>query len=116
MARKPSKKSLNASLDRLASIQARERAKGMCERCGRPATQTHHFMSRRFRRLRWHRANLIATCAACHRFAHDCAAVYAEWFRSHRPEDYAYCMKAENRAPINRSVADLQDLRDEMAA
>jgi hypothetical protein len=114
--KRPSKTTLNNSLDRMASLQARERAHNLCERCGAPATQVHHFYSRRFRRIRWDQRNLISICATCHRFAHDCPAAFVWWFERVRPDDYTYLMNPDNRAPINRSIGDLIDLRDEMAA
>jgi 5-methylcytosine-specific restriction endonuclease McrA len=112
--RKASKKTLNATLDRLVSIQVREANGHRCERCGQPATQVHHFYSRRFRRIRWSAANLVSICASCHRFAHDCPAAFVEWFKASRPEDYRALSDPEIRAPINRSVADLEDLREQL--
>jgi hypothetical protein len=130
MAKKPSKKTLNASLWRTASLLARERANHRCEKCGQPATQTHHVYTRDFHRIRYDRHNLVALCFSCHKGrngAHDSPLDFMEWFKSYRPEDYAFIRDPANRKPINRSIGDrmdlraeleaeLRDLRDEMAA
>jgi hypothetical protein len=37
-----------------------------------------------------------------------------EWFKASRPEDYRALSDPAIRAPINRSVADLEDLREQL--
>lgn len=116
MTRRASKKSLNAALDRLVSIQVREAKGHKCERCGMPANQVHHVISRRYRRLRFDKRNLVSICPQHHFLAHESPVDFIEWFRRVRPDDYDFIRDPENSKPINRSLADLEDLRDELRA
>lgn len=114
MPRRPSKKTLNAALDRLVSIQVREANGHRCERCGLPANQVHHVLSRRYRRLRFDKRNLVSVCPRHHMEAHHSPVDFIEWFRRVRPEDYEFIKDPENSKPINRSLADLEDLREQL--
>ena len=57
-AKKISRKSIIAKLDKLTSEQVR--AIGKCERCGKKETlQAAHIYSRNYKHLRWERENLL---------------------------------------------------------
>jgi hypothetical protein len=114
VARKPSKTTLNNALDRLVSIQVREANDHKCERCGLPANQVHHVLSRRYRRLRWDKRNLVSICPRHHMGAHHSPIEFLDWFRRARPEDYDFIRNPESSKPINRSVSDLETLRDQL--
>jgi hypothetical protein len=121
--RKPSKKTLTTALDRLASLEARKRANGLCEVCGAPANQVHHYVKRANRRVRFDLRNLISICPRCHWWAEGKIfgvfgghTRFETWFAENRPEDHAYLNEWENIKPIHRTLRELQDLRDEWAA
>ena len=43
-----------------------------CEACGKTSTlQTHHYIGRRNRALRWVQANLFCLCSGCHTLRRD---------------------------------------------
>lgn len=42
------------------------RARGDCERCGNPASQTAHIIGRRFAKVRTDERNAWALCGSCH--------------------------------------------------
>jgi hypothetical protein len=46
--------------------------------------------------------------------AHHSPIEFIDWFRRVRPEDYDFIRNPESSKPINRSVADLEDLRDQL--
>jgi hypothetical protein len=111
MPRKPTKKGLTRRLDTLWSLEVRKRAGGICEWCGkRVATQAHHAVGRGNRRLRWNSANGVAVDGGCHLYIEAHPFEFTEWFKEHRPEDYDYLSRPESKAPIMRSLPDLQDL------
>lgn len=117
MARKPTIKSLKNKADRTWSERVKVRAGGRCERCGRyEGVQSHHAVSRKNHRLRFSLANGIALCSGCHWYAHQHPFAFGEWFKSHRPEDYAFVCDPENTKPIKRSLGDYIDLNEELAA
>jgi hypothetical protein len=79
----------------------------------------HHVYSRDWHRIRFDPRNLVAVCFMCHRGrggAHDAPVDFVEWFQAYRPDDYAFIRNYENRKPINRSVADLMELREQIKA
>jgi 5-methylcytosine-specific restriction endonuclease McrA len=62
---KTDRKKITEKLDKLVSKQVR--AKGFCERCGKTDNlQCAHIYSRKNKRLRWDKENLLCLCAGCH--------------------------------------------------
>jgi len=114
------RKSIKASCDRLWSQVVKTRAGGVCERCGRSPEDrrgfhAHHVDGRNNHRLRFEVRNGWASCAACHRWAHDHPLLFAAWFQEHRPEDAEWVVHAEQREPIHRSLTDYLDLETELS-
>ncbi len=67
---------------------------GICEVCGKPARDNHHFIGRKNRTLRWDLRNKVELCFQDHtggsQSAHNDSPWFNDWFKEHRPEDYEY--------------------------
>lgn len=118
MPRTPTIKSLKNKADRKWAESVKRNAKGRCERCGKyEGVQSHHVVGRQNHALRFDVRNGVALCWYDHYvFAHQHPLDFAEWFREHRPADYAYVMDPENRKPVKRTIQDYMDLNEELAA
>lgn len=73
------KKSLIKKADKAWSHAVKVRASHKCEVCGKKATNSHHYISRSNRMLRWDLGNGIAVCAGCHLFANKSFHKNPEW-------------------------------------
>lgn len=89
--------------DRLFSLLVRERANWKCECCGkqyeRGAQGLHcsHFVSRRYRGLRWHPQNAAAHCFGCHQRLGGNPLDFAEWIKNHVGEKtYDWLLRRKN--------------------
>lgn len=110
-------KSLTNKADRIWSSRVKVRAAGRCERCGRyEGVQSHHVVSRKNRRLRFDVRNGCATCAGCHWFAHQHPLAFAKWFAEHRPDDYLFLTDPDNTRPIQRSLGQMEEVLEDLAA
>ena len=75
--------------DRLFSLLVRERSGWKCEYCGKqyePNSQglhCSHFVSRRYRGLRWHPMNAAAHDFGCHQRLGGNPIEFAEWVERH---------------------------------
>ena len=118
MARKPTMKSLSNKADRIWAEKVKARAKGRCEYCGSyEGVQSHHVVSRRVRRLRFDVRNGVALCPRDHLiFAHQHPLAFARWFSEYRPEDHAYLTDPDNVKPIQRSLSDMEEVLEDLAA
>lgn len=67
---KHDRKKMIDRLDRQASHDCREKAKGICQICGEVGTETHHLYSRRHLSTRWDQRNLFWVCHECHQWTH----------------------------------------------
>lgn len=56
--------------DRLFSLLVRAKNAGLCIRCGKPATDTSHVLSRRYLPVRWMLLNAELMCRGCHHWQH----------------------------------------------
>jgi hypothetical protein len=111
------KKPLIKKLDKAWSYAVKVRAKEKCEVCGKPATNSHHYISRSNRRLRWDLRNGVAVCAGCHLFANKSFHKNPEWghfwMEENRWEDLAYinCVMYEIK---KWSEEEMQERYDEL--
>lgn len=62
-------------LDQMLSRVVKDKAKYICEKCGKQTTsvQPHHIFSRSKRSVRWDLDNIIVLCAGCHMLCNDSA-------------------------------------------
>jgi 5-methylcytosine-specific restriction endonuclease McrA len=95
--------------ERMAKIRATvmERAGGLCELCGAPASEAHHLLSGPLRRARESVDTVIALCMSCHRQIHgnDLAALY---------HAQSYCVSSgmhEAGAALARRIDKLEEAR-----
>ena len=71
------RKSIEKDLDKLWAELVKQRDKGKCIRCGKPAVHSHHIFSRRHKRTRWNINNGISLCFRDH----------WHWVNSSEPQD-----------------------------
>jgi 5-methylcytosine-specific restriction endonuclease McrA len=64
--------------DKADHLACMERADHTCQRCGSPATQTHHG-KRKHAHVRHDRRYHYALCYECHTWAHRYVAAWDEW-------------------------------------
>lgn len=73
---------------------------GICEVCGKPARDNHHFIGRKNYTLRWDLRNKVELCFTDHtggsQSAHNDPLWFIDWFKNHRPDDYKYLLKKKN--------------------
>ena len=68
-----------------------------CERCGKPASQAHHVVSRRIEALKYDARNGEALCVLCHMKHHDeSPAAGNAAFRERRPTDWKYLQRMKS--------------------
>jgi hypothetical protein len=119
MSAKRTPRSVKKSCDKLWAKVVKARAGWRCERCGvSPESargfQAHHLDGRNNHRLRFDLRNGIASCAACHRWAHDHPLSFAKWFNSYRPEDDAWVTDPAQKKEIHRNLQDYLALEEEL--
>ena len=91
----PTKKSLAKKLDKAWSEVVKYRAGYKCEVCGKcTVLNSHHYISRINRELRWEPTNGICVCAGCHTFGNQSFHKNPEWghfwMEEHRWKDLQY--------------------------
>ncbi len=115
--RKQKKKTVNNRLDKLWSSVTKQ-LQPTCEVCGvSQPLNSHHFIGRVNRTLRWDIRNCVVLCVAHHKFgknsAHEDPQWFVEWFKTNRPEDYQYISENKNNI-IKRSIEDLLVIEGEL--
>ena len=100
--KKKKKDTLEKDLDKVWSELVKIRAGYKCELCGvkNKKLNSHHFVGRINRNLRWDLRNGMSLCTQHHRNAKQSAHNDPEWFRekvlvSGRAEDYLYVNKVK---------------------
>jgi hypothetical protein len=95
MPRSSSKKTLTNKLDKAWSQVVKQRAGNKCEVCGKvQSLNSHHYISRSNRMLRWDPRNGVCVCAGCHLFKNE---------SFHKNPEFSHYWMEENR---------WEDLRD----
>jgi len=80
------KKSEKRKLDKKIFTEVRD--KGKCERCGRTMNlQCCHIFSRRYKKLRHNKLNLLCFCSGCHMWSHHNPLLFAEWVKNYLGKD-----------------------------
>jgi|TARA_Y100000310_G_C20307663_1_gene634718 5-methylcytosine-specific restriction endonuclease McrA len=110
------RKNLEDSLDRAFSRAVRERAGGLCERCGKPsrALEAHHVVKRRILATRWDLGNGVALCPPCHWWAENYPEDAREWAHTHLGTRHYEDLLRRSRARVRRDNADLLELRRQL--
>jgi len=92
--KKPKRKTQRNKCDRLWSELIRQRNKGCCEVCGKPANNPHHVIGRRNLTLRHDVRNGVLLCSLHHTLgrisAHQDPIWFIDWLERQRPDDYFY--------------------------
>lgn len=80
-----------AAADALWAKIVKDRASGLCEKCGKPGSDAHHMVSRRYRYLRHELANGVYLCKGCHLNFHskESLSLWA-WMQVNRPKDFNF--------------------------
>lgn len=118
MPHKVSKKTLIKKLDTAWSRAVKERAGNKCEVCGkRESLNSHHYVSRSNRRLRWEVANGICVCAGCHLFKKDSFhknPIFGHfWMEDKRWEDFQWLTCHQNEI-AKWTLADMEEKLKEL--
>lgn len=102
-----SARSLRNAADKLWSKYVIERAKGVCEKCGRkyPRMHPHHIFTREIYHLRHSIENGVCLCFTCHtgsprESAHQAPEQFREWLIKTRGNDWLEYMKARAQTTI----------------
>jgi len=73
-----------------------ERAKGICEWCGSPATEAHHHFGRKMA-VRFRSESGVALCDPCHDYYHDVDRGPGKIkFQQQRPENFEEMSRLKN--------------------
>ena len=115
--------SITKNLDTAWSKAVKIKAGYKCEICGKTQHQcklnSHHYVGRVNRALRWELENGICLCVQHHKFgkqsAHEDGDFIREWFKKNRPEDYNYTQLVKN-VIFKRTNADRRELLKELKA
>lgn len=113
---KRTRKSLKLACDRLWAQAVKQRAGGVCERCGETpespqAFHAHHVYGRTNHRLRFEVRNGCALCWLDHRWAEEMPLEFADWFREVRPDDADWLAEEKRKGLMPpRSLTDYLEL------
>ncbi len=118
MPRKISKSSLTKKLDSAWSELVKKRAGYKCEVCGKnQILNSHHYISRSNRQLRWFVQNGICVCPGCHLFSNNSFhknPVFGHfWMEENRWEDFQYITCKMNEIK-KWTLVDMQELLDKL--
>ena len=115
MPRKPTIKSIQKKLTRLVAEKVKERDKGVCQWCGKPARGSNGHISHVVpkssgNRLRWDLLNLKLLCFHCHIHVwHKHPVKAGEWFKAKFPERWEYLKEREHEV-VKWKVSDYQKM------
>jgi 5-methylcytosine-specific restriction endonuclease McrA len=101
---------LIAEMDKLWRQVAWDRARGICEWCGKPAKDVHHMVARRRSSYLRHRLeNAVAVCASCHFNFHNKESLTG-WriMEFDRADDYEFLLDNMHK---NIQVRDYEEVR-----
>tara|TARA_Y100000310_G_C20325613_1_gene642835 strand:+ start:42 stop:413 length:372 start_codon:yes stop_codon:yes gene_type:complete len=112
--------------DRLFSEYIRKKSGGVCSACGEyrgwENLQATHFISRRYKYIRWDEDNVSAQCASCHFKFHDNPHKHHQWKvkqlgvdRYNRLIDKSAVLAVGENKVTNDKLKDLRaDLREKL--
>lgn len=70
-----------STADKYFSLCVREAADNTCETCGKVGRmEASHVYSRRHRKIRWDKLNIMCQCNGCHRSWHESPLKSFRWF------------------------------------
>lgn len=73
-------------------------AKYRCEKCGVPEPlNSHHFIGRVAKSVKYDIKNGWCLCVGCHRYAHNRPSEFSDWARSKRGELWYQLLKEKSR-------------------
>lgn len=102
--RSPSKKTLTKKLDKAWSEAVKYLAGYRCEVCGKMVTlNSHHYISRINRRLRWEPFNGVCVCAGHHTFGNE---------SFHKNPEFGHYWMEENRwEDLNKVLCSMNEIK-----
>jgi hypothetical protein len=112
---------ITKNLDTAWSKAVKIKAGHKCEVCGKRdgVLNSHHYVGRVNRTLRWSLKNGICLCYTHHvggkESAHQDGDFIREWFKTNRPEDYEHTQYMKNTIS-KRTNADKRELLKELKA
>ena len=114
---KKPKAKLVREADALWSQLVKDRAKGICELCGKPGQDAHHMNSRRSHFTRWDARNGVFLCKGCHLRFHSRESYSCwEWFEKTRPEDWRWVVEnlhtVAEKSTLETALRNLKAWRD----
>jgi 5-methylcytosine-specific restriction endonuclease McrA len=78
--KKTNRKSLKARCDKLWSVLVVRRDGGICQQCGEPGEDPHHYILRANIGTRFELGNGVTLCTKCHNWTHDHPEDFHRWF------------------------------------
>ena len=113
--------SITKNLDTAWSKAVKINSGYKCEVCGKKdgVLNSHHYVGRVNRALRWDLKNGITLCYQHHvggkQSAHEDIDFFREWFKASRPEDYEHTQLVKNII-VKRTNAEKRELLKELKA